>query len=255
MIDTVAPVLRKVDDPLRIDGHTNQVPVKPKYYPTDWELSAARAITVLRHLNDVGGIPNERMTASAFGHEKPLIDPAKPGSQRSQQASRHRRPVRPARRRPGRCWTTWSPERTTERHGGIPVSTTMTAPPTEETAEATKGGGKLKKILILVVLLAVVGGAVWFFFLKPKPVAPPEPGEVVTLEPIQINLAAGHYLRVGIALQLHRGGARGRRQQGPRRDDRDLQRPRDGGGPGRPRSASTSRRSCRRSSSTSTTAT
>ncbi len=82
VIDTVAPVLLKADDPLQIDGHTNQVPVAPKYYPTDWELSAARAITVLRHLHDVGGIPNERMTASAFGHEKPLIDPSKPGSQR-----------------------------------------------------------------------------------------------------------------------------------------------------------------------------
>jgi chemotaxis protein MotB len=81
VIDTITPVLRKVDDPLRIDGHTNQVPVKPRYYPTDWELSAARAITVLRHFNEVGGIPNDRMTASAFGHEKPLIDPSKPGSQ------------------------------------------------------------------------------------------------------------------------------------------------------------------------------
>jgi chemotaxis protein MotB len=82
VIDTVAPVLRKVDDPLQIDGHTNQVPVKPKYYPTDWELSAARAITVLRHFNELGRIPNDRMTASAFGHEKPLVDPSKPGSQR-----------------------------------------------------------------------------------------------------------------------------------------------------------------------------
>ena len=81
VIDTITPVLRKVDDPLQIDGHTNQVPVKPKYYPTDWELSAARAITVLRYFNEVGGIPNDRMTASAFGHEKPLIDPSKPGSQ------------------------------------------------------------------------------------------------------------------------------------------------------------------------------
>ena len=74
--------------------------------------------------------------------------------------------------------------------------------PDEATQEETKGGGKLKKILILVVLLAVVGGAVWFFFLKPKPVEAPKPGEVVALEPIQINLAAGHYLRVGVALQL-----------------------------------------------------
>ena len=82
VLDTITPVLREVEEPLRIDGHTNQVPVKPKFYPTDWELSAARAITVLRHLNEVGGLPNERMTASAFGHEKPLIDPSKPGSQR-----------------------------------------------------------------------------------------------------------------------------------------------------------------------------
>jgi chemotaxis protein MotB len=81
VLDTITPVLLEVEEPLRIDGHTNQVPVKPKFYPTDWELSAARAITVLRHLNEVGGIPNDRMTASAFGHEKPLVDPSKPGSQ------------------------------------------------------------------------------------------------------------------------------------------------------------------------------
>jgi chemotaxis protein MotB len=82
VIDTLAPVLRDIPDPLQIDGHTNQVKVKPKYYPTDWELSAARAVTVLRHLNEADHVPAERMTASAFGHEKPLIDPKKPGSQR-----------------------------------------------------------------------------------------------------------------------------------------------------------------------------
>jgi chemotaxis protein MotB len=82
VLDTIAPVLATVDDALEIDGHTNQVPVKPKYYPTDWELSAARAVTVLRYLNEEGGIRNDRMVASAFGHEKPLVDPSKPGSQR-----------------------------------------------------------------------------------------------------------------------------------------------------------------------------
>jgi chemotaxis protein MotB len=82
VIDTLAPVLRDIPDPLQIDGHTNQVKVKPKYYPTDWELSAARAVMVLRHLNEADHVPAARMTASAFGHEKPLIDPRKPGSQR-----------------------------------------------------------------------------------------------------------------------------------------------------------------------------
>jgi chemotaxis protein MotB len=81
VIDTLAPVLKDLPDPLQIDGHTNQVPVKPKYFATDWELSAARAVTVLRRLNEVDGIPSIRMHAAAYGHEKPLVDPSKPGSQ------------------------------------------------------------------------------------------------------------------------------------------------------------------------------
>ncbi|MGO4258044.1 flagellar motor protein MotB [Marmoricola sp. RAF53] len=82
IVDTLAPVLRDIPDPLQIDGHTNQVKVKPKYYPSDWDLSSARAVTVLRRLNEQDAVPARRLTASAFGHTKPLIDPAKPGSQR-----------------------------------------------------------------------------------------------------------------------------------------------------------------------------
>ncbi|MFN8195709.1 MAG: flagellar motor protein MotB [Nocardioidaceae bacterium] len=81
VVDTLAPVLKEIDDPLQIDGHTNQVPVKPKYFATDWDLSSARAITVLRRLNEVDGIPASRMHAAAYGHEKPLVDPSEPGSQ------------------------------------------------------------------------------------------------------------------------------------------------------------------------------
>jgi len=81
VVDVLAPVLKTLTDPLSIDGHTNQVKVKPKYYPTDWELSAARAVGVLRYLHSTWNLPNDRMTATAYGHEKPLVDPAKPGSQ------------------------------------------------------------------------------------------------------------------------------------------------------------------------------
>ena len=81
VVDVLAPVLKDLPDPLAIDGHTNQVKVKPRYFPSDWELSAARAVRVLRYLHDTGQVPNRRMTASAFGHERPLVDPSKPGSQ------------------------------------------------------------------------------------------------------------------------------------------------------------------------------
>lgn len=81
VIDTLAPVLADIPDKLQIDGHTNQVKVKPANYPTDWELSAARAVTVLRRLGERWDIPGGRLTASAFGHERPLLDPKEPGSQ------------------------------------------------------------------------------------------------------------------------------------------------------------------------------
>jgi flagellar FliL protein len=73
-----------------------------------------------------------------------------------------------------------------------------------EGEETAKKGGKKKLLIILVAVLAIGGGAYWFV-LKPHPKSAPQPGEVVTLEPIQVNLAQGHYLKIGIALQLVKG--------------------------------------------------
>jgi chemotaxis protein MotB len=81
VLDVLSPVLAELPNRIEVAGHTNQVPVKPKYYPTDWELSAARAVTVLRYLHERGGVPAENMLAAAYGHEQPLIDPEKPRSQ------------------------------------------------------------------------------------------------------------------------------------------------------------------------------
>jgi chemotaxis protein MotB len=80
VLSVLAPVIRTLPNNIAVDGHTNQVKVKPKYYPTDWELSAARAVTVLRFLDERGAVPAERMSAVAFGHERPLKDPSEPGA-------------------------------------------------------------------------------------------------------------------------------------------------------------------------------
>ncbi|WP_183093921.1 OmpA/MotB family protein [Nocardioides stalactiti] len=81
LVDTIAPVLRELTEPIQVDGHTNQVPVKPKYYPTDWDLSVARAVYVLRRLEEVNRIPEARLRATGFGHTKPLMPPDQKGSQ------------------------------------------------------------------------------------------------------------------------------------------------------------------------------
>jgi chemotaxis protein MotB len=80
VLDVLAPMVRALPNRIDVDGHTNQIKVKPKYYPTDWELSAARAVTVLRYLNERGNVPASRMTAVAYGHERPLRDPSLPGA-------------------------------------------------------------------------------------------------------------------------------------------------------------------------------
>lgn len=75
-----------------------------------------------------------------------------------------------------------------------------TAPAAGAAAPAAKGGGTKKLVIVLVAVLALGGGGYWF--MRPKPAAPPKAGEVVKLDAIQVNLAAAHYLRLGLALQL-----------------------------------------------------
>jgi flagellar protein FliL len=79
------------------------------------------------------------------------------------------------------------------------MSTTVKDPEASAVAPA-KGGGK-KKLVIVVLLVIVLAAAAWWFVLRKPAEAAPKPGEVVALDPIQVNLADGHYLSIGIALQ------------------------------------------------------
>jgi len=77
----------------------------------------------------------------------------------------------------------------------------------EQSDEAAKGGGKMKLIIIVLPVVLVIGAAAWFFLLrgdggeKVKAIPEPTPGPVVTLDPITVNLASGHFLKLGLALQ------------------------------------------------------
>jgi len=73
--------------------------------------------------------------------------------------------------------------------------------------DAPAGGGRKKKLLVILAILVLAAGAAYWFVLKPKPSGPPQPGTVVMIDPIQVNLAGGHYLKIGVALQLVKGAA------------------------------------------------
>jgi len=56
---------------LRVDGHTDAVPISTAQFKSNWELSAARAISVVRYLSQQG-IPAERLAAAGFGEYQPI---------------------------------------------------------------------------------------------------------------------------------------------------------------------------------------
>ena len=72
VLDTMAPVLAAIPNHLAIEGHTNQAPSRPKFYASEWELSSARAVTVLRRLSDANGLAPGRLSATGYGQTRPL---------------------------------------------------------------------------------------------------------------------------------------------------------------------------------------
>lgn len=67
----IADVLAHTDFPITIEGHTDNIPINTAQFPSNWELSALRATTVLRLFND-GGVGAERLTAIGYGDTRPV---------------------------------------------------------------------------------------------------------------------------------------------------------------------------------------
>lgn len=75
----------------------------------------------------------------------------------------------------------------------------------EESTETEEKSGRKKLVLVGLLVVAVAAAAGWWFLLKPAAPSRPEPGTVLKLDAIQVNLAEGHYLRIGLALQEAKG--------------------------------------------------
>jgi len=67
----IAQVLSSSDFPITIEGHTDNIPISTPQFPSNWELSAMRATTVLRLFNE-GGVGAERLTAIGYGETRPI---------------------------------------------------------------------------------------------------------------------------------------------------------------------------------------
>lgn len=73
VLDKVAEVLRQFSDPVVVEGHTDNVPISTERYPSNWELSAARAVGVVKYFVERAAIAPQRVGAAGYGASRPLV--------------------------------------------------------------------------------------------------------------------------------------------------------------------------------------
>jgi len=72
VLDEVAPIMADVPNHIRIEGHTDNVPINTPRFPSNWELSTARATNVLQYLLEGEVVDPDRLTAAGYGEYRPV---------------------------------------------------------------------------------------------------------------------------------------------------------------------------------------
>jgi chemotaxis protein MotB len=75
IVDKVAKILKPFDNPVHVEGFTDNLPISTAQYPTNWELSTARAASMVRMMA-MEGIDPRRLAAVGYGEFQPVADNA-----------------------------------------------------------------------------------------------------------------------------------------------------------------------------------
>ena len=82
VLDALSPALAKLPNDIAVEGHTDNQPIIPGgEYASNWELSTARATTVVRYLIDVEHLGPGRLSATGFADTRPLVPNTSPANQ------------------------------------------------------------------------------------------------------------------------------------------------------------------------------
>jgi chemotaxis protein MotB len=73
LMTSIAQIISQIPHAVRIEGHTDNLPIHTDRFPSNWELSTARAVNVLRHLTTEGEISADRLSAVGFGEYQPIF--------------------------------------------------------------------------------------------------------------------------------------------------------------------------------------
>jgi len=73
LLSRVGLVIKPLKRRIRIEGHTDNIPISNAGYASNWELSTARAITVVKYFIQKSGIAPEILSAAGYGDSKPRV--------------------------------------------------------------------------------------------------------------------------------------------------------------------------------------
>jgi chemotaxis protein MotB len=73
LLDKIGTIIAKTSYWVRIEGHTDNLPIHTERFPSNWELSTTRAVNVLRYFRKNNQIPADRLSAVGFAEYRPLV--------------------------------------------------------------------------------------------------------------------------------------------------------------------------------------
>jgi len=74
LLDNISAAIGQYSNSVRIEGHTDNQPIRTALFPSNWELSTARATNVVHYLVKTHDLPPERLSAIGYGEFRPIAD-------------------------------------------------------------------------------------------------------------------------------------------------------------------------------------
>lgn len=73
ILDVIGTLIPQIDNEIMVQGHTDNRPINSSKYPSNWELSSARALAVVKYFINEKGLSANRFSGTGYGEYRPLV--------------------------------------------------------------------------------------------------------------------------------------------------------------------------------------
>ncbi len=74
LLDEIAIALKNLPNPVRVEGHTDKIPIRTSKFPSNWELSTSRATNIVKYLVNKHNFSPVRLSTVGYGEYMPIAD-------------------------------------------------------------------------------------------------------------------------------------------------------------------------------------